>query len=692
MSHSPSHPPAAYIEDYNEDAHTTLPETRQTANVAAKRSRPDIAKMKLAQSGRDETSDSGYSSRNTTTHTNIDPSPKSKSRDLRLKVNTAVPGAITKNRSLEVERKASSPPKSAQRPSSSRTELKVKSRNGEATQQNDCMCTKCQKTTRRSAAPPPPENSSRLEASSKDRAAKSKPEPTVPPQSSVPPGKRPNFDVPILQPAQARPRSANPQSYRTGRPASFHSGAMPEFLYTQPIYIDRRPMPTYPLGVSFPPPSYPPPKPAYFPPPLQPVPVRQDVSPITPYIYDPRPQPHLHNHLQPRPQARQWASEQPPPPAPPPPQPLLYSASPIVEYPAQPQYPGLHPASQPTLRHSFNLHERSAPLREEQVLRDEDYYHQMPPPPPPPRTNMPLQQYRPAMRHAATSGAHPTLHHRRSKRSEENIEEIPGGRSPRKASPEKRDPPSRPPLTTRPSTASSHDKPTKNHPVNRGTAQVRIENNAAAKQRRRASVYGGELHRDLERVVEDYQTSTNADAGLPISDFSADSLKMVRKKTQSSDSGSRRSGEGRGSREGSEIKPRNSTDRRGGSDVKARSDNEGFTMRLSKGINVDLKGGSVEGRTISLRQIEQGQGGMELSIGARERIDGDRDDAGERSRRRYSVIEDGGVKELDYARTASRVGRDQKEIEIGREKERRVAESRSRRSSRSGHRDIGRMF
>lgn len=239
---------------------------------------------------------------------------------------------------------------------------------------------------------------------------------------------------------------------------------------------------------------------------------------------------------------------------------------------------------------------------------------------------------------------------------------------------------------------SGQDKSSKSHPVNRSTAHVRIENNAAAKQRRRASVYGGELHRDLERVVEDYQTSANADAGLPISDFTADSLKMVRRKTQSSDSGSRKSGEGKGSREGSEIKPRNSTDRRGGSDVKTRVDNAGFTMRLAKGINVDLKGGGVEGRTISLRQIEQGQGGMELSIGARGRIDGNRDEASERSRRRYSVVEDVGMKELENIRTASRVGRDEKEIEPGREKERRVAESRSRRSSRSSYRDVGRMF
>lgn len=685
MSHSPSHPPVAYIEDYNEDAHTTLPETRQTANIAAKRSKPDIAKLKLAQSGRDEPSDTGYSNHSIATRRSVDSSLEPKSGNLRLKVNTAVAGAITKSRSAEGERKATSPPKNTTRPSLRRTESKVKSRNGEVMQQRNCTCKECQ-----TMAKPParsPEKSSKPDPVPKDQPAKQKPQAPVPSQSSIPAGKRPNVDIPIIQPAQARPRPISAQAYRGSRPVSYHSGAMPEYFYTQPICIERRPGTAFAPGVSFPPPSYPPPKPVYFPPPLQPLPPRQEVSPIMPYIYDPRLQTHLPSHPQPRPQPRQWTSDQ----SAPLPQPLIYSSSPILEYPRQPNYPGLNPSSQPTLRHSFNLHERPAPVREEQFVR-EDYYHQMPPPP---RVPVPLQEYRPAIKHSTTAGAHPTLHRRQSKRSEENIELYSGGRSPRKSSPEKRDPPSRPPLTSRLSMASNHDRSTNNYPIDRGTARVRIENNATAKQRRRASVYGGEMHRDLERVVEAYQSSKNADAGLPISDITADSLKMVRKKTQSSDSGSRRSGEGRGSREGSEIKPPNSSDRRGGSDVKSRTENDGITMRLpkGKGINVDLKGSGVEGRTISLRQIGQGEGGMELSIGARGGTDGSREESGERSRRRYTVIDDGGVKELEYARTVGRASRYEKEIEHGRDKERRVTESRSRRSSRSGsYRDAGRMF
>lgn len=195
----------------------------------------------------------------------------------------------------------------------------------------------------------------------------------------------------------------------------------------------------------------------------------------------------------------------------------------------------------------------------------------------------------------------------------------------------------------------------------------------------------------------------------------------MRKKTHhggSSDGGSRVSGEG------SEVKPRSSTERR--SEIKTRAltapggnEHEGFTMRFNAGVSVDVKGDGVEGRTISLRPSAETEGGMELSIGARGRGGSGGNGGRDKSRRPGSYL-DGG-RELEYARSVGREGeggRDQererergrerdrekerekekernrekdmekereREREKERERERRFGASRSRRSSRSGY-------
>lgn len=137
------------------------------------------------------------------------------------------------------------------------------------------------------------------------------------------------------------------------------------------------------------------------------------------------------------------------------------------------------------------------------------------------------------------------------------------------------------------------------------------------------------------------------------------------------------------------MKPRSSTDRR--SDVKTRSatigggnENDGFTMRFnaSQGVSVDVKGGGVEGRTISLRPSTETEGGMELSIGARGRGGSGGNGGREKSRRRDSYLDGNGGRELEYAQSVVREGDAGRERE--REREKRIGSSRSRRSSRSG--------
>ncbi|KAL8955089.1 MAG: hypothetical protein Q9183_006798, partial [Haloplaca sp. 2 TL-2023] len=95
-------------------------------------------------------------------------------------------------------------------------------------------------------------------------------------------------------------------------------------------------------------------------------------------------------------------------------------------------------------------------------------------------------------------------------------------------------------------------------------------------------------------------------------------------------------------------------------------------FNTSHGVNVDLKGNN-DGRTISLRQSRDGQGNMELSIGAKQQ-------SREKSRRRQSYMEGNGTREVEPARTASRMGRSSRETDVERLKESSGAASRSRRS------------
>ena len=664
MSSSPSRPRVAYFEEYSEEAHATLPETRQTANIAAKRSKPDIEKLKLGQSGRDEASDSGYSSHTVATAEIPDPPPGPKKGNPPLKVDTSL--AISKIKSEGAATKSARTPKSAQKPTLRRTESKA--RDGKNVLPEDCNCDDCKSKAPRSATRKGPRPLDYPSTRPKPEA----PAPPKPTQASLP---KPIKEAAVLQPAPARPRANTMHIYRAVRPVSFHGGLMPDPVYLQqPGFVDQRSMSTFPISSPFPPPL-PPPKPTYFPSNVQLIPQRPPHPPLSPFNYEPPLPP------PPRPQPRQWTSELHPPGLPP----VIYSPSPVIEYPQPQRYAHSVPTSH-SLPHRPMV--RPAPLSEEPYFLDEDSYLMPPPPPPPPKMGSSSRQYRPAIRHAATTSTHPTLNDRRTVPIADVAPEYLRRRSPRRSSPEKMERFRRPSVTNRPSHASATEKPSSHYPPPR----VRIESGngatAAAKQRRRASYYGHETPNDLEREVEAYQASKSHVPSPPIiADFSADSL-MVRKKTNhggSSDAGSRVSGEGRGgSRDGSEVKSRSSTDRR--SDMKTRStanDNDGITMRFnaSQGVSVDVQGGGVEGRTISLRPSTETEGGMELSIGARGRGGNGSNGGREKSRRRNSYL-DGG-RELEYAQSVVREGDTGRERE--REKERKIGPSRSRRSSRNGY-------
>ncbi|MCJ1452862.1 hypothetical protein MMC28_003207 [Mycoblastus sanguinarius] len=678
MSSSPSHPRHAYIEEFNEDAQTTVPETRQTANSAAKRSKPDVVNSKPT---RDEFSDSGYSSHTAPTLGSGDSSLESKtgSNPLRVAANTAASKRKPPGVEIKPQSRSQSPEKTLLRIKGSKRQEE------EVMRSKSCRCSDCVGEARRSAAPSrsvPPSNKNTAKSPPKVKT----PAPPPPPEARPPPAPMAQA-VPILQPARPRPRASTSHSYQRPRPISFHGGPMPDpvYLAQQPIYIERQPQSSYPAAVPLPPPSYPPQQHSYFPP-IQAAPSPQDF--YMPQIpYEPPPQP--------RPRHRQLVSDNPSAR----PQSMFYGTSPVVEYGQQPIYTTVAPPARPPSRQP-SYPERAPPTPTEYTIRDEDYYR-MPPPPPPKVSRSSRQEQRPVVKHANTmSDDVQALRHRHSGR-EASTEGHVGHRNPVKKSSGERERSRRPSLA-RPG-KTSDEKVTSTRSIERDMARMNIESNTS-KQRRRVSVYGHESVRDLQgsvAAVEAYQASKGNVPAASQTPFPAGSLVRRKTHTSNSDTSSRKSGKSatsgksRTSRNGSDVKPRSSMDRRPGSDTKSRNDNDGISMRFNaaQDVNVDLKGG-VEGRTISLRPNKESEGGVELSIGSRGRTVGSRTvvsrpESREKSRKRYSYADGrGSVTEIERARTTRHVPQNIKEEDEPRViAERITTTSRSRRrsGSRSGY-------
>lgn len=660
MSGSPTGPRAAYIEDYNEDAKTTLPETRQTANITAKRSKPDIVKPSTVTAAHDEFSDSGYSSRTGATLGSGDSSLDSKAGSAPLRVNTNA--SHIKEGSGAVYQEQLHTAEAVRKPTLRRTDSRAKEKGQKA--QQECRCNEC--TAKGYNATKSPEKS----RSSKDAATR--PTSKAPPQVTVP--QRPHSTKPVplfsppeappVLPTQTRPRPITAQSQQRQRPISFHGGSFPPQVPYQPVYLAQA-QPTMTPPSAFPPTPYHPPAPSYFAP----------TAPVqhSPYPYSTPPSP-----LDRCPPLRWWDSDQPAPQR----HSIRYSAAPLIEHFQQPHYATSIP-SQPTIRRTSVQRGYSHPPREEHYVHDEDYYRMPPPPPPPPRQ----QTQRPIIRHAATTSvAHAAIQQRRNSRTDVDPDIYQSPQSPVKSKAHIPELPQRPTVTTRPSASSSNNSGSSSHAIERDMRGMSIESNSAtAKKRRPFSYYGHESPRDLERSVEAYQTSTGTSTALPLT---ADSLNLVRKKAHSSsETGTRLSAQSKGSKRSSEDKGRSSTDRRGGSDSKPRNEADGLTMRFnaSQAVNVDFKGESVKGRTISLRPSNDGdEGDMVLGIGGKSGAASSRASLKEKGRKRYSYVESSGTRELEAGGGGRRSTRESRTRESSRAAERRVAVSRSRRSSRSG--------
>ena len=630
---------AAWVEDYNDESETAVPETRKTANITAKRSKPDVTKL---QAARDEISDSGHSSQTLATlgSTNSSLASKSASDTIRAESHAA----IGKTRTLKVEEKH-------QR--NSRSPEKPQSRRATSTNRKDGTAKAGRVTPQHPTKP---------------AATARAPGPELIQQKRRTPV---HFaeEAPIPQNAPPRPRVPTSRSHRS-RPQSFHAGAAPEHFYNQ--VIEPQPTVRYSPIASIVTPTYSPHLNSYF---ASEAPIHQSQAPPLTHFYPPPSSP-FEQPVRPRP--RQWASEFSHPPRP---QSMIYTTTPIYECVPEPVYTPIVPPMQPPSRQSSHRERRRA-LPELRTTRGEDCYTMPPPaprPPPRPRTGS-EQGRRPAIRHALTADTHSVPGHRRAVRDESTTGHV-GHESPVKQSYGTYESASRPRRNT------SDEMVRSTHGVERRTTHIERD---PAKHGQQASVYGHESLDKLEEsktveAVERYQASKG---GRALSYGAMPPPAFTRKKTQTSSKSSETSSR-KSEKSGKSKTSKTSKDE---SDLKSRrtSGDDYFSMRVdaSQGVNVDLKGG-MEGRRITLRHHKD-EKEMELSIrGTQGRTTtGAERESREKSRRRYSYRDGPSEVEIDRPGATSRLPMKIGQKEEGDETEPRIVQERTTTTTRTRARSL----
>lgn len=633
-------PHPAYCEEFSEEAQATVPETRQSANIAAKRSKAS-EHPKARKTLRDEFSDSGYSSH---THGTLNSS-------LDSKLDHAQSGATVHHALVPfvaepdvIKSRAQSPDKDLTATAPKRTRSKNRRDGGGASaRRRECGCDNCIAAARPShLLLDPYQTSVRPSAHPPSRH-----------RTPAPPSPQSRRTPQVAMPLREHTRTRPPTSARP-RPMSYHGGATPDpnYVPAQPTYLLDHPPPATQTAYPFLQPSYPP-QPSFYQaaPPPPPPPAPQDYfQPMQPQMYEIQPQ----MQPPPRPPTRQWTSERPPERpqsmfyAAPPPQPIYdyeYGDDPIYTVMMDPQ------PQQQRRDHSLSRRDPHSSLRETYAGRpsvpSSEDSRRMPPPPHPPK---PRPEYRPQIRHAATAAGTVHTDPRRSSHDEPRQSTASTSRKPSfdTSQPSR----SRRPSLARPSLRTSEDKNVSFDGLQRGIQGMTLEpistnttSNSSSKSRRRSSVYGGHGEsalRDLEGDVEAYQATqrlrSNTSASnstTPISPLATneDLLSRLplgtRKKTDSSETGSRTSQRSGGS--GSGLRARRPSNNDVGS-TSSRENKEGrdsnagnLALRFNpEGVNIKMQGG-IDGRAINLRKSKDGEkGDLELSIGSKDESKTDR--------------------------------------------------------------------
>ena len=690
---------AAYLEDYSEDTNATVPGTRQTANIAAKRSRPELRNKSInTTKGRDEASDSGYSSQTLATvasHGSSSQESKLESLPMSSDILHSTSKNISDGAQMAGENREKSPEKPSLRRTLSRTQKISDLRRGSFEGREAAA------RIRLSAIPVEAPSSSRNVPPERPQRLRHTGPPS--PQASRAPRAPEVQTIPLSRPPTARPRPTPSQGPRS-RPASYHAGGRSDGYYVQvqPTYVEPPPEPLYIDTGSYPPQPYYPHASTLLPTPLQTSPPRRIAYPFPQTTFTPPYQP---------PPPPQWSSSREIPSR----RSSMYSAQVVADY-SLPMLYTASPYQQPQLVRRMSAHrsERPSPITpldepfallelEEAIEQDDNYYRSMPPPSSRPSSSRRQTLQRPTIRHAATTtSAHPN---QRLHQTVYEREEPPYAISSRRQSIEEPRPASRPSATTRPSASSikttHHNKRTPE--ISPTDEAVLSRQTVGGRGRRPVSYHGSGGDPVLE--AEAYQDAkSGAVRPIPLTAEKINQVVRHRSKTQASH-GSGSGSRAGSSREGSDVKKsktpsRSSMEKQRG----AEKSDTGITISIAnarQGMKLDLKGGDMKDRTISFRQSQDGGGAVEVSIGQKSTVSSRDGRTRDRSVRRYSYAGSGkGVQEIgeaEYSRRRSKsraveervVERPRKEEQKGVEGDttdrltRLRTESRSRRSSRS---------
>lgn len=550
-------PHAAFCEDLDEDANTILPETRKVANVAAKRSRPDLPNALSKSASADGASDSGYSSHTAATLGSGDSAPKESRQRTALRVDTSARERDSRPPISERTRDGSDGHESKSRPPLSRSSSK--SRRSDKGRHYPGTCAECDYLGYHPATP--------VDAT---RAYDFPPIPPSPQSARYPP---PAMMFPQeIHNTPAQPRISRSQSYRqAGRPVSIHGGTFEQIYIPIPAPPRAPHMYDYgpPLSASawshHAPPSYPPPGYA-----IPPSPYAQTPVASAPQRLDPPP-PSPYDQARPAPRSRPSETKT-----------IRRSSmygTPVVQQP-EPAHNG-----PPLELRTAQKGRRQTVQGEPTYDRDEDYYRM--PPPPPPQT-IPVRS-RPAPRKSSTTNSTPTVRRPVEVDYSDTRAEVAGHTSLRRGSKDSY-------TDQRPSlNRADGTRKTVSYSNGSGSAKVAAESRA----QRRTTLDGHERSRDLEQNLREIEAYQNAKGPQTIP-LTADALKNARRNHKSSDSASFTS-----SSKGSDVKTKS------GSGVASRPENDGITMNI-QGVKLDLSSDSMGDKRINIRQ--KGERGLELHI------------------------------------------------------------------------------
>lgn len=637
--------PASY-EDWDENDHTPIPGTYQSANIKAKRSKPDLF-THVDTIARDAASDSGYSSQTIATVSSAGSTqPRSIGSIVGLESSrTASRSSSSRTMQAAVERSRgdhASPTKPTTPRTVSRTQRRENLRSLDPIESREGAA-------RMKLTSTPVGESARMPARTRSQYS-------GPPSPQAVRSHRPSEDTGL--PVRLRPSLSQGES--ASRRASYHAGLPRDYIQLPPhtVVMGRAAPPPLQLNTSFVASSFPPPPPSavYIPTPLPTSPQRHSAYPFppsypgTPYSYE-----QYHGSSAGTWQMDPWARSR---------RSSVHMGSPM-EYVGVFQPPSTGPLHQPPprmhhRRDSIHRMERPQPMIAPKESRrhdvDEDFYSMPPPPVPQPRPHV--------SRAATTTLAHPLTSSRRAQRQSVDLTYGAVAHSPspqrpsleqRKNSVDESRPPSRPKLKQRRSIPPKSTTPYQANVVVGFGGEGRVSSERPRQPtpiQRAFDVDTREAER--EREAEAYQRRKSGGSGLTAMTLADIEHEALQRPTTSSH---------RSSRDGSDVKRAKASSRNSGEKLvspgdKAKKDDQNFTLRFKTShgsTRIGFKGDAMDGKTISVRSDRYRDGQMEIMVGDRSSARSRPRQLRDSSTKRYSYAgNDRVVQEIDHQEHSQR--------------------------------------